>query len=64
MFMTIANQLIDPNVYSSIILRFLKNVSTKKTETHFQQYSKKCNNLMNDSCCKAKRSLIKPNRNL
>ena len=53
MFMTSANQFIDPNVYWSTILRFLKNVSVKK-QTHFQQYSKKCNNLMNDSCFKAK----------
>ena len=30
-----------------------KECLSKKTETHFQQYSKKCNNLMNDSCFKA-----------
>ena len=32
-----------------------KECLSKKTETHFQQYSKKCNNLMNDSCFKAKK---------
>ena len=28
---------------------------SRKTETHFQQYSKKCNKLQNDSCFKAKK---------
>ena len=60
MFMSTANQFIDPNVYWSTILRFLKNVSLKKrTETHFQQYSKKCNELMNDSCFKAQKEFDK-----
>ena len=59
MFMTTANQFIDPNVYWSAILRFLKNVSLKRTDTHFQQYSKKCNNLMNDSCFKTKKEFDK-----
>ena len=62
MFMSTANHFIDPNVYQSTILRFLKNVSLKKTETHF---SKKYNNLMNDCCFKAQKEFdIKPNRNL
>ena len=59
MFITIANQFINPNVYWSTILRFLKNVSLKKAETHFQQYIKKCNNLMNDSWFKAKKEFDK-----
>ena len=57
--MTTANQFIDPNVYWSTILRFLKEFLSKKTETHFQQYGKKCNNLMNDSCFKAKKEFDK-----
>ena len=36
-----------------------KECLSKKTETHFQQYSKKCNHLMNDSCFKAKREFDK-----
>ena len=59
MFMTTADKFIDPNLYKSTILRFLKNFSLKTTETHFQQYSKKCNKLMNDSCFKAKREFDK-----
>ena len=59
MFMSTANQFIDPIVYWSTILRFLKNVSLKVTETHFQQYSKKCNKLMNDSCFKAQKEFDK-----
>ena len=55
MFMSTAKQFIDPNVYQSTILRFLTNVSLKKIETHFQQYSKKCNKLMKDSCFKAQK---------
>ena len=43
----------------STILRFLKNVSLKKTETHFQQDSKKCNKSMNDSCFKAQKEFDK-----
>ena len=39
--------------------RFLKNVSLKRTETHFQHYNKKCNNLMNDSCFKAQKEFDK-----
>ena len=53
MFMTTANQFIDPNVYQPTILRFPKNVS------QFQQYSKKCNHFMNDSCFKAKKEFDK-----
>ena len=59
MFMSTANQFIDPNVYQSTILRFLKNVSRKKTETHFQPYCIKCNKLMNDSCFKAQKEFDK-----
>ena len=36
-----------------------KECLSKKTETHFQQCSKKCNNLMNDSCFKAKKEFDK-----
>ena len=31
-----------------------KECLSKKAETNFQQYSKKCNHLMSDSCFKAK----------
>ena len=55
MFITTANYVIDP------ILRFLKKCLSKKSETHLQQYNKKCKKLTNDSCFKAKMSLIKPN---
>ena len=42
-----------------------KECLSKKTETHFQLYSKKCNKFMKDSCFKAqKERLIKPNKNL
>ena len=58
-FMSTANQFIDPNVYQTTIFRFLKNVSLKKTETHFQQYSKKCNKMMNNSCFKAQKEFDK-----
>ena len=64
MIMSTANQFIDPNVYWSTILRFLKNVSLKKTETHFQQYSKKCNKLMDDSCFKAQKEFGKAKQGL
>ena len=56
MFMTPANQFIDPNVHN---FEISKECLSKKTETHFQQYSKKCNNLMNDSCFKAKKEFDK-----
>ena len=36
-----------------------KECLSKKTETPFQQHSKKCNNLMNDSCFKAKKEFDK-----
>ena len=36
-----------------------KECLSKKTETHFQQYSKKCNKLMNDSCFKAQKEFDK-----
>ena len=36
-----------------------KECLSKKTETHFQQYSKKCNKLMNDSCSKAQKEFGK-----
>ena len=36
-----------------------KECLSKKTETHFQQYSKKCNHFMNDSCFKAKKEFDK-----
>ena len=36
-----------------------KECLSKKTETHFQQYSKECNNLMNDSCFNAKKKFDK-----
>ena len=36
-----------------------KECLSKKTETHFQQYNKKCNNLMNDSCFKANKEFDK-----
>ena len=59
MCMTTANHFVDPNVYWSTILRFLKNFSLKNTESHFQQESKTCNNLMNDSCFNAKKEFNK-----
>ena len=58
MFMSTANQFIDPNVYYSTILGFLKNFSLKN-RIHFQQYIKKCNALMNDSCFKAQKGFDK-----
>ena len=36
-----------------------KECLSKKTETHFQQYSKKCNKLMNDSCFETKKEFDK-----
>ena len=36
-----------------------KEFLSKKTETHFQPYSKKCNKLMNDSCLKAQKEFDK-----
>ena len=45
-------------------LEISKEFLSKKTETHFQECSKKCNTLMNDFCFKAQKELIKPNRNL
>ena len=36
-----------------------KECLSKKTEAHFQQCSKKCNHLMNDSCFKAKKEFDK-----
>ena len=57
--MSTAKQFIDPSAYYSTILRFLKNFSLKKTETHLQQYSKKCNTLMNDSCFQAQKEFDK-----
>ena len=36
-----------------------KESLSKKTQTHFQQYSKKCNKLMNDSCFKAQKEFDK-----
>ena len=36
-----------------------KECLSKKTEAHFQQYSKKCNKLMNDSCFKAQKEFHK-----
>ena len=34
----------------------------KQTETDFQQYGKKCNKLMNDSCSKVKKEFNKAKR--
>ena len=53
MFMSTANQFIDPNVYQSTIS---KEFLSKKTETHF---SEKGNKLMNDSCFKAQKEFDK-----
>ena len=53
MFMSTANQFIDPNVYQSTIY---KECLSRKTETHF---SKKGNKLMNDSCFKAQKEFDK-----
>ena len=58
MFMSTANQFIDPNVYWSTILRFIKNVSLKKTNS-FPTIQQKCNKLMNDSCFKAQKEFDK-----
>ena len=40
-------------------LSLKKKQQTKNTETDFQQYGKKCNELMNDSCSKAKKEFSK-----
>ena len=36
-----------------------KECLSRKTETYFQQYTKKCNKLMNDSCFKARKEFDK-----
>ena len=52
MFMSTANQFIDPNVLLVNNFEISEKRLSEKTESHFQQYSKKCNKLMNDSCFK------------
>ena len=59
MFMSTANQFIDPNVYWSTILRFLQNVSLKKQKLISNNTAKSANKLMNDSCFKAHKEFDK-----
>ena len=57
MFMSTINQFIDPIVNNFEISK--ECLSKKKTEIHFQEYSKMCNKLMNDSCFKAQKEFDK-----